>query len=235
MAIFVSSRKNTLPSCPAPFVVNSSCSSSRAEEEFQGDMADANAGLCMAEIVSHGKLMTDELVRQVSRGVNVHLGICSVHLGASGTMQKSDDAFCPEDSTNDHELHIYLRVNREFEKRVIAAAVVDRKGKGDVNIPLVRSAASVRAHEPSACAAGQLVRVEGDRLYFDETDPSLGLFFIVGAAEIRADYYVMVKSSMVIAEVPSGVPAGKCAIVVRGFCDDINVREGRLQAWFTVL
>jgi len=233
MATFVSCRKNTLPSCSAPFVVRSSCSSSRTVDEFNGDLASANAGLCLAEVVSHGQLQTDELARQLCKGVDVHLEFGSFHVGASGTMQTVDDPFSPEDSANDHALDIRFRVNRDFKKRVLAGVEIERAGKGDAVIPLVRSARAVRTNSASSCLRGELVKVEGERLFFDQDDPSLGLFFL-GDVEIRASYYVTVKSSEIIAEVPEGVPKAKCILIVRTYSDDDKVRDGRLQDRFTV-
>jgi len=169
----------------------------------------------------------------VADGKFVQTPLGSFFLSASGTLENADQTFTPRAENSNHDLQLHFRPNRALGARLIAMAKLERAVHMDKSSPYLDTVKTVRTKSVNTGNPGELLRIEGERLSFIDTDEATGLFFVNGK-ETRAEYYVVVKPGLVIAEIPASLPPGPYNIVIRSTADGTRIREGRYEPIFTI-
>lgn len=233
MSLSIVYRRNTLATCKAPFVIHSACADTVTMDELVDEMASAKSTMSRADFACAMEVLAATIAKLVADGKFVQMLLGSFYLSASGTLDTADQPFTPRAENSNHDLQLHFRPNRALGARLIAMAKLERSVHTDKCSPYLVTARTVRTKTQNVGNAGELLRIEGERLAFDDGNEATGLFFVNGK-ETRADYYVVVKPGLVIAEIPATLPSGQYTLVIRSMADSARIREGRHETIFTV-
>jgi hypothetical protein len=141
-----------------------------------------------------------------------------------------DESYLPEDQTNNHEVRLHHKTEKDFEQSIIAGLRIVREERPDFSTPVVQSVQATGEGDGEAIKAGGIVLVKGRHLRFDAKDSGQGVFFVnASGAETRSGEYPLVLPSSLMAAVPAGLAAGTYEIVVRAAVNGKDVRESRLE------
>ena len=233
MALVVTPLANHLATNPNPFVVHTEWSDIVEYNQLVDIMATGRTTLTKPDITGCLELFAEEIAKLVADGKRVKTALGSFYLCASGSLGSHDQAFTPGEGELDHALRLHFRPERSFEAGICAKAQVSRGKKYDKAQPAILSAISVKTETPMSAAAGDFIRVEGERLKFDKANESEGVFFVNGS-ETRAAQYASISPSLVIAQVPSDIAAGSYLLALRSMAGSKTLHEGRASKNFVV-
>jgi hypothetical protein len=230
MSLKITVHKNYLPSCPSPFIVRSDSESVVEYDKLIDLMAKGRTTLTKTDIVAAMQLYREELQRQLGEGKTVKTPTGAFFLCAAGSMNSLDEAFLPKDQTNNHEVRLHHRPDREFEDDIIAELKIEREEKPDLSTPRLKSVQSAGEEYPGTIRPGGIMQIKGLRFRFDPKESAQGLFFIdAGGAETRSPFYPMIQPSTILASVPETLAAGTYAVAIRAAVNGKDVRESRLE------
>jgi len=234
MSLIIAPRKNHLPTSDAAYLVHSQCSDTVTYDELLDILAEGNTTLTRPDAACNMELLVEKIAKLVADGKFVQTPLGSFYLCASGTLSSADQAFTPRTEGSNHDLQMHFRPNRALGVKLVAMAKLERGVHIDRNSPFIVTAKTIRTKTENTGTPGELVRLEGERLSFDDQNEATGLFFVNGK-ETRSEYYVDIKPGHVIAEIPPTLTPGSYSLVIRSVADGTKIREGRHEPIFTVV
>jgi hypothetical protein len=233
MALSVTALKNHLSNCTKPYLVHTEWSEIVEFEKLVELMAASHTTLAKPDIKACAELFMEQAVKLLAEGKYVKTPIGALYLCASGKFDSLDESFIPGEGENAHALSLHFRADRSAEEEIILKAEVERGARYDRLAPIIFASDSVKTDESMKAKAGEFIRVEGQRLRFDKTNETEGLFFVNGS-EYRSVQYATITPSLLIAEVPAGISAGSYNLVVRSRQRGKDLHEGRYAEPFTI-
>jgi len=230
MALNITVHKNYLPTCQSPYTVRSENSEVIKFNRLVDLMAKEGTTLTKTDLLASMELEKDEVVKQLAEGKVVKTAMGSFFACASGTMDSVDQSFLVKDPTNNHELRVHFRPDRDFEQQVIDELIVVREETVDLGRPKIITVRPVGDGDSGAIRVGGMVEVRGLRLRFDPKTEAQGVFFIGEAgAAVRSAFYPVIMPASVLASVPGSLAAGTYAVAVRAAVNGKDVREGLIE------
>jgi len=226
MSIKIMAVKNTLPSRKNPYFIRGQWSDVVEEEDLIDIMAKGRTTLSRTDIVAVIALMKEEVTRLVTEGKYVKTMLGAFYPGVSGSLASLDENFEPSVADNNHDVHVYFRMDRTIEQEVRAGLRTIRTTKVDKTVPLVFGLTAIAEDEANKVGLGNLLEVSGVQLKFDPKDKRLGVFLVDGAGvETRATAYAVTEPTSVILQVPPTLTLGDYTVLVRTMPKG-KIREG---------
>jgi hypothetical protein len=230
MALKIAVLKNHLPTCPSPFIVRSGTSDVVDFDRFLDIMAKGRTTLSRTDILATMQLYKEELQKQLSEGKTVKTPTGSFYLCAAGSLESIDESYVPDDQTNNHEVRLHHKVERDFEQAILTDLRIVREERPDYSSPLVERIQAAGADGTAAIKPGSIALIKGRRLRFDSKVATQGVFFVDAAGvEARSAGYPMILPSSVMAVVPEGLAAGTYTLVLRAAVNGKDVRDSRIE------
>ena len=227
MSLQIVAKKNHLHNVTTPYSVHASHSGIVDVDTLVSIMATSRTTLSAPDIMGTLILMKEEVAKLMADGKVVKTPLGNFYLGAKGTLESADQAFTPGEGGHKHGFRLRYRPDKDFADLVLDGTRVERAEILDRHVPVVLS---VKPAETGVLdiQAGSYVRIQGQRLQFDPSDPDQGVFFVNGSTH-RAARYTHVTSTLVLAAVPEGVAAGPYELSVRTLPNTAGIREGRAE------
>ena len=179
--------------------------------------ADVNAVLSGLEKV---------LVEYVARGLRIDLGFLSLTTSIKGGFDSDEDSFRKERNRikiNSNVTHAFATAVNLAAKPVRVPAT--RRAPNPMKIVKMLGNMNVREFQ-----AGNLVRITGSKLTFDNTDTEVGVFLKPQSGpEIRIKEYAKTSAVSILCVLPEKVKPGKHKLEVRSRSNDGEINAGILE------
>ena len=197
-------------------------------DRFLEIMSKGRTTLSQTDLAAAMQLYKEELQKQLSEGKTVKTPTGSFYLSAGGSLDSVDEAYLPDVQTNNHEVRLHHKTEKDFEQSVLAELRIVREEGPDLSSPLVLCVQAAGSAD-EAVKAGGIVSIRGRRLRFDSKEATQGVFFVgESGAEARSPFYPLIMPSSLMASVPESLAAGTYSIVVRAAVNGKDLRD----AWF---
>jgi hypothetical protein len=229
MALKIAVLKNSLKTCPSPFIVRSDSSDVVEFERFVEIMAAGRTTLSQTDIRAAMQLFKEELQKQLAEGKTVKTPTGSFYMSAAGSMESLDESYLPKDQTKNHEVRLHHKPEGAFEDSILLDLTIVREERPNLAIPSLR-AVTAAGEDSGLIRASGMVQVKGLRLRFDPKAAEQGVFFADAAGvEVRSPFYPMILPGTVLAGVPDTLVPGSYAVVLRAAVNGKDVTEGRFE------
>jgi len=229
MALKIAVLKNSLKTCPSPFIVRSDSSDVVEFERFVEIMAAGRTTLSQTDIRAAMQLFKEELQKQLAEGKTVKTPTGSFYMSAAGSMESLDESYLPKDQTKNHEVRLHHKPEGAFEDSILLDLTIVREERPNLAIPSLR-AVTAAGEDSGLIRASGMVQIKGLRLRFDPKAAEQGVFFADAAGvEVRSPFYPMILPGTVLAGVPDTLVPGSYAVVLRAAVNGKDVTEGRFE------
>jgi hypothetical protein len=229
MALKIAVLKNSLKTCPSPFIVRSDSSDVVEFERFVEIMAAGRTTLSQTDIRAAMQLFKEELQKQLAEGKTVKTPTGSFYMSAAGSMESLDESYLPKDQTKNHEVRLHHKPEGAFEDSILLDLTIVREERPNLAIPSLR-AVTAAGEDSGLIRASGMIQVKGLRLRFDPKAAEQGVFFADAAGvEVRSPFYPMILPGTVLAGVPDTLVPGSYAVVLRAAVNGKDVTEGRFE------
>ena len=216
MSLTIRAMRNHLGTSEYPYYALASWYEFIDSDAFVDRMAAGRTTLSKTDIVAVFQLAREELARLLADGYYVKTPLGAALPVAKGSFRSTSDPFLPRDPNSGHELRFDFRLDPAIETEALAAIQCVRDKEGDRRLPSVLSVSALPSGAGAEIEAGGLVRISGRRIKFDPSNESQGLFFVdETGVETRAEVYVLVLPSSLIAAVPATLVEGGYRLSVR--------------------
>ena len=222
--------RNNLGTSQSPYYALASWSEVVESEAFIDRMAAGRTTISKTDILAVFQLAREELARLLSEGCYVKTPLGSALPVASGSFGSLFDPFLPNSLGSGHSLRIDFRIDRSIEKEALHGINCVRDREGDGRLPRLAAFEALPSGSREVAEAGGAMRISGSRLKFDPADRRLGLFLEDEAGiESRAEVYVLVQPSTLIALVPADAAPGSYRLIVRTISKGGEILEDALM------
>jgi hypothetical protein len=216
MPLTIRAMRNHLGTSEYPYYALASWYEFIDSEAFIDRMAVGRTTLSKTDIIAVFQLAREELARLLADGCYVKTPLGAALPVAKGSFRSASDPFLPRDPNSGHELRFDFRIDPAIETEALASIRCVRDKDGDRRLPRVFSASALPSGASAEIEAGGLVRITGRRMKFDPSNEGLGIFFKdESGEETRAEVYVQILPSSLIAVVPATLAEGGYRLSVR--------------------
>jgi hypothetical protein len=212
-------------------------------------MSAARTTVSKPDLVAVVTLLTETISNLVADGNFVKTPLGDFYLTAVGTANSEGEPFAPNRASNGHGFRLRFRPNRSAEKAIISSVTVKRDDEAGKRLPLLSRLIPLRSNgldktdemdtvgrdEALTVEQGCICRLKGRTLGFDPADERCGVFFLpargpkVGDTGIRCEFYISIKPSLVILQLPPGIEPGDYKLELRSITKAGTLRIGSLQ------
>ena len=179
--------------------------------------ADVNAVLTSLEKV---------LVEYIALGCSIDLGFLSLGYSIKGGFDNEEDSFRKDRNW----INVNAIVANTFSKAVNAAAKPEKassEGKSPRPITLTKVSGDIASLDYKT---GNLVRLTGSKLHFDQTDIETGVFLKSETGnEVRVSEYAKTGDTLIFLKMPDQLTVGKNKLEVRSKTKDGTILTGILE------
>jgi hypothetical protein len=208
MALKLAVLKNSLKTCPSPYIVRSESSDVVEFDHFIEIMGAGRTTLSQTDIVAAMQLYKEELQKLLAEGKTVKTPTGSFYMCASGSMESLDESYQPNGQSNNHEVRLHHRPEGDFEDSILADLTIVREERPDLSVPNLRAVLAA-GEGTGLIKAGGMVQIKGLRLRFDPQTAGQGVL-TSDPRDVLAGLDTDTRSRIDAAR-EKGVEAGLCA------------------------
>jgi hypothetical protein len=208
------SRLHHLKTSSKPYHVRSYTSDTVEVQELVEIMAAGRTAISGIEIAGCFRLFAEEFIKLVADGKLVKTPIGSFYLSASGTLDTKNQPFAPGDSSQDHGFSIHYLPDKNTDAAIKRQARWAQVETFRTMAPVIDDCTVIGRHPGEKVRAGDILRIIGRRLKFDEADPDCGVFLENDTTHERCAVYADITPSKLIVATPANLPSGSYDILV---------------------
>lgn len=211
--MIVGLRDNTLVGRTESYRFHSRCSGSVDFEGLVELMAAGRTTVTAPDIRAVLELFRQTVAELAADGRYVRTPLGSFYLSAAGTAASPGERFSPGADGSGHELRLRFRPDRGFEAIIAKRAKVKRDEVSWRLFPRLASLAQADGSAKETTSPGDILRLKGAYLAFNQADPLQGVFMTRkvsqdGTTAYRSERYLEARPSRVAFEVPPSAPPG---------------------------
>lgn len=210
----ISLRDNKIGNAKAKYVFHSENDGVLTYEELIKKMASYNTTITEADTSAVMNVFKDVVTEYVCDGKSVQTPLGIFYAVASGTTDNPDTSFDVSSAENDHILRVRYKASRKITRSVIEDIRTERTTGRLKMIPYIQSVANIDTSKGQTASSGEMIRLRGDYLKFDETDKTQGVFLVNSAGETRLDYCTWNKDKRIDALIPRGIASGEYKVKI---------------------
>ena len=142
----------------------------------------------------------------------------------------------PEESFDRGKHGIKVNLSTGVRLKKLASQINAERVRGSITVPLIDEVYDFASDSSdSSLTAGQPLKIRGEHLKVDASDPAQGVFFVNTAdnSSTRASMYIETRSKQTVVLVPEALAAGSYTIRLSAFIGT-EVRTGQAAATLTL-
>jgi len=197
------------------YIFRSSNMAGFSQEDLVRKIAAANTTVTEADTLAVLNITKRIILDYVEQGYTVKTPIGTFYASASGTTDDIWEKFTPQDDTKDHMIRFLYRPATDISDAVLKQTRFERASDNLKTLPHITLIKNAAGNENSPVRAGDIIRIIGNYLEFDDTSSDEGVFLVHGDDSYRLSYYTRNTAKSIEARIEPAVPAGEYTFVLK--------------------